>query len=283
MFRKRRVVAPEAITVRRMDFEFDDRIPHCWVRGEPFLTLLMTALSGSFPDGERFFVESVRHYRDQILDPKLKEDVRAFIGQEAHHAKEHNALNAFLTRKGLPVDRIERIVRYGLGLRQQRLSPARQLAMTCANEHFTAILADMLLSEPEIIERMDPQVRAIWIWHAIEESEHKAVAFDVYQEVVGDYWIRVYQMAISTFEFHLYTGLHLLMLLRHTGQHRDLPMILRGLNKLYGKPGWFRKLLPAYLDYYRPGFHPWQRDNSQTLAYWRERLEQLRTGQAKAA
>ncbi len=267
--------ASYSIPVRHMDFNFDDDIPENWFGNDPFRTLLLSALSGTFPEGERFFVDSVRLFQDQITDPELRKAVRGFIGQEAHHAKEHGVLNTWLKRRGLPIHKIEAMVGEGLGFMRQKLSPQRQLAMTCALEHFTAIMAELLLKNPELLEQMDPRMRALWIWHAIEESEHKAVAFDVYQATVKNYWVRVSQMAFNTLEFHFFISLHFLRLLNHTGHLFNLPLMARGLYELYVSPGWFRKLVPAYLAYYHPNFHPWQRNNEAELNHWRQELDRL--------
>ncbi len=51
------------IVPRRMDFAFDDAIPRFWFDGDPFKSMLLTALSCTFPEGERFFIHSVRYYQ----------------------------------------------------------------------------------------------------------------------------------------------------------------------------------------------------------------------------
>ena len=81
------------IEVRRMDFEFKDNIPEFWYDNDPLLTLFLTALSATFPEGEKQFIQAVRNYQGEITDPVLMKQIRAFIGQEAHHSKEHDALN----------------------------------------------------------------------------------------------------------------------------------------------------------------------------------------------
>lgn len=255
-------ISPATIKVRHMDFTFPDDIPEFWFANDPFRTLLLSALSATFPEGERFFVDSVRHYQDQITDPELKRAIRGFIGQEAHHSKEHKSLNELMARKGYPMAKIDNMVRKGLGFMRRRLSPQRQLAMTCALEHFTAILADQLLqNREEFIDRMDPRVAKIWAWHAVEETEHKAVAFDVFRSTVDDEWIRRSQMALNTVEFLFFSNLHLMQLMARSGHLTDVRMWLDSLDFLWGKPGILRKLAPAYLQYYRRDFHPWQHDN----------------------
>lgn len=259
--------AVTGIKVRHMDFEFPDDISEFWFADDPFRSLLLTALSGTFPQGERYFVDSVRAFQDQVTDPELKMAIRAFIGQEAHHSKEHAVLNETMERKGYPMSKIDEFGRKGLGYLRKRLSPARQLAMTCALEHFTAILADQLLNNrEEFLDRMDPRVAKLWAWHAIEETEHKAVAFDVFRATVDDEWVRRSQMVINTITFLTIASYHFVQLMRHSGRMGDLKMWAGGVNFLWGKPGIIRQLVPSYLQYYRRDFHPWQHDNRETVA-----------------
>lgn len=249
------------IQPRRMDFVFDKAIPRYWVGGDQFKTVLLSALSCTFPEGERFFVRSVRHYQARITNQKLKEEVKGFIGQEAHHGNEHEAFNAFLEARGIPASKVENFVRRGLKWQDKFLSPKRQLAKTCALEHFTAMLAESILEFPEMLEGMDERVLPLWLWHAVEESEHKSVAFDVYQDQEGDYWTRASEMAVTTLEFVGFTIFHYFQLRGGMDDKRDVRSVLRGLNWLMGNPGWLRRLGPAYLSYYRRDFHPSQRDS----------------------
>ena len=258
--------AGAAIKVRRMDFEFPDDIPEFWYANDPYRTLLLTALSGTFPQGERFFVEAVRQFQDQVTDPELKKAIRAFIGQEAHHSKEHAVLNAMMERKGYPMTKIDEFGQRGLSYLRKRLSPQRQLAMTCALEHFTAILADQLLANrAEFIDKMDPRVAKIWAWHAVEETEHKAVAFDVYTAVYGrgflPTFVRMMTMVITTIMFSLFTTLFQLRFLWRDGELLNLRAMFGFIGFLWWKPGPLRRMIPEYLDYYRPSFHPWDHDN----------------------
>lgn len=251
------------IQPRRMDFTFDKDIPLYWFDNSPFKSILLTALSCTFPEGERFFMRSVRNYQPRLHSEKLKEEVKGFIGQEAHHGNEHEHFNALMAEKGLPTHEVEKFVHNGLQWQEKILSPERCLAKTCALEHFTAILAELLLSEKDFTKGMDERLLPLWTWHAIEESEHKSVAFDVYQEQVGNYWIRVSEMAVTTLEFTSFTVFHYLQLRKNTNDKRGWPSVREGWNWLLGKPGFLRKLGPAYLSYYRRDFHPSKRDRRQ--------------------
>lgn len=251
------------ITVRRMDFEFDDSIPKYWYGGDPLRTMILSALSCTFPEGERMFMRAVRRYQDQIQDPVLKKQVRAFIGQEAHHGKEHEAFNAMMGRKGLPTRYLEKFVEVAIGREENFFSPERMLAKTCALEHFTAMFAETLLEHPELINDIDERLKPLWLWHAVEESEHKAVAFDVYQTTVNSYWIRTSEMALTTVLFTLFSALHTRTLLKADPEAKAAATPLReNLRGLWNNRHILAKLGKHYLAYYRPDFHPSQKDSS---------------------
>lgn len=254
-------VGTAEIPVRRMDFVFSDDVPRYWMANNPFLTMLLTGLSCVFPEGERMFMRAVRRFQDGVTDPELQKAVRAFIGQEAHHGKEHETFNELMATKDLPIAKIMEFVRQGIAQEEKLLSPERMLAKTCALEHFTAMFAETILERPEFLEQIHPQLRALWLWHAIEESEHKAVAFDVYQSQIGSYWIRSSEMAATTLLFSFFTGLHTVQLLQASGEARNWRAIRDGWRMLAGKNGFFKGMLPRYLAYYRRDFHPNQVDS----------------------
>ncbi|ASK35694.1 hypothetical protein CEK62_15545 [Alcanivorax sp. N3-2A] len=252
------------IQPRRMDFQFDADMPRYWFGGDQFKTLLLTALSCTFPEGERFFVRSVRHYQKNISDADLRERVKGFIGQEAHHGNEHERFNEFMESKGVPTRNVHDFVHNGMKWTAKRLSPERQLAKTCALEHFTAMLAELMLENPEFFDGMDERMLPLWLWHAVEESEHKAVAYDVYADQVDNYWIRTSEMAATTVEFIGFTIFHYIQLRQDMEDKRDLRSVFNGLNWLLGKPGWLRRLGGSYLAYYKPSFHP-EKKNSRAV------------------
>lgn len=260
-----------AIPVRRVSFDFSRERPY-WVGGEPALTHLLHALSASFPEGERMFMESVAHYRKRITDPVLKKEVARFLAQEATHAKAHEELNAWVLSQGFDNGPLLASVKARVDLARKHAPPIARLAVTCALEHFTAIMAEQLLTEPELLAQFDPKMAELWLWHAIEETEHKSVAFDVYQHVGGTYLRRVLVMGLVTVRFTTHIAWMKHQLMKNDPNARGVRGRLRAAWTLWGDPGWFRKLVPAYLDYFRPDFHPWDRDPSDALARAREQL-----------
>lgn len=268
-------VNKSAIQPRRMDFQFDQDMPRYWFGGSQFKSVLLTALSCTFPEGERMFVRSVRHYQPNLQSEQLKEEVKGFIGQEAHHGNEHEVFNALMQKKGMPTAKVEKFVHDGIRWQEKRMSPQRLLAKTCALEHFTAMLAEVMLENPEFLEGMHKDMLPLWLWHAVEESEHKSVAFDVYQDQVGDYWTRVSEMALTTVEFTGFTIFHYFQLRAAMDDKADWKSIAEGWNWLLGKPGFLRKLGPAYLAYYKRDFHPAKRDKRHLRERGLHRLASL--------
>jgi predicted metal-dependent hydrolase len=253
--------APREIPVRRLSFDFGRVRSAHWFGGDPFQSHLLHALSLTFPDGERFFMDSVRYYLDRLESPALRHEVSRFLAQEAAHGQAHEAFNQWVRSLGLDADPIVEKVRADLAA--ARDAPHRtQLAATCALEHLTAILAELLFSNEEIRAAMEPELRRLWMWHALEETEHKAVAFDTYQAVGGTYPLRALVMLLTTADFLFDIARFQIRLLKSDPSQAGNPVartMVEGWVRLWVYPGLFRPLIPAYLDYFRPGFHPWQR------------------------
>src|SRR3546814_8801913 len=110
--------------------------------GDLVLSHIAAGLSAVFPDGEDFFVRSVRHYRNDITDPELKRQVTGFIGQEAMHGREHRAFNDRLAELGYPTKLVERLTKWSIELRERTATPASNLAANAALEQYTDTQAE---------------------------------------------------------------------------------------------------------------------------------------------
>ncbi|HWV08841.1 MAG TPA: metal-dependent hydrolase [Pseudomonas sp.] len=253
------------IRPRHMDFDLPKPLPRHWHSGDAFKSHLFDAMSVLFPDGERFFIDSVRHFRDRIDDPVLKEQIRGFIGQEGHHSREHLEYSDRLRDLGYDIEAIERRARARIRYTQKRFSPQRQLAATAALEHITAIMADGLLKDARVMDGAHPTMARLWRWHALEETEHKAVAFDVYNQVCGSRRLLRRAMVMGTFFFVLDTTRGLVHMLKRDGLLWNWRVWRDGLRWTWGKDGVFRPLLATYRDFLRHDFHPWQHDNQDLL------------------
>lgn len=264
------------MSILRRDVEFGldpSQVPRDWCSNDPFDTTFLNALSLLFPEGERFFVDSVKQHRDAIGDPELLCAITGFIGQEAMHGKEHRAFNDLMIAHGYAeAPRVDKNLRAFLKLVRRVLAPKSQLAATCALEHFTAMLAEALLRDDRMRKEIDRSVRPLWLWHALEESEHKAVAFDVYTAAGAGYVRRSLIMLLTTVVFFAAQSLTHARLMHTRGILVKPWRWVRGATRLWIHPGFFTRLVPAYLAYFRPGFHPNDRDTQSLLASWREQL-----------
>ncbi|HWE67550.1 MAG TPA: metal-dependent hydrolase [Acidimicrobiales bacterium] len=263
------------VPTRRMTFEesLEDLPKHFAADGDLIGSHLTGALSAVFPDGEDYFVRSVRHFRDQITDPDLKRQVSGFIGQEAVHGREHRVFNDRLDQLGYPVKRFERLTKWGLSVRERLAPPKANLAATAALEHFTATLAELVLTNEEIRRLFGAEaVRDLFVWHALEESEHKAVAFDVYKAVGGTERMRVLTMNFLRFGFVIGMGAQVVISLlgdRATYRRGNLRQSWR---RFRASPIMRRELWDQLKDYNRPDFHPDDSDTTALVEQWRGEL-----------
>lgn len=239
-----------------------------WHAHGPHVTHFANAMSLFFPEGERYFIHTVRHYRDRITEPQLRQAVNAFIGQEAMHGREHDEYNRLLAEAGLPVKEVEAQVARFLGALKRLPAPA-QLSITIAQEHFTAIVAQLVLTDPRLIEGADRRTSALLRWHSLEEIEHKAVAFDVYETVMGRgpaaYALRTGSMVLTTAGFLAATLYYQQQLLKADARVRRWQGLGSFIKFMFVSPALLPRLVRPWLTYFRPDFHPWDHDNRHLL------------------
>ncbi len=263
---------PGAIKPRRMSFDMSRLRTKYFFRDNPILSTLMYALSASFPDGERFFIDTVRHYQKDIDDPVLQAQIRGFIGQEAHHSRIHEDFNAQAASLGMAMEKIQRRFKRRIGTARRNLDPGRQLAITAALEHITATLAQWTLENPEAGvggENHSP-LREMLVWHAMEEIEHKAVAFDVYRATVNREKQRIVVAKIIFRTFWVQMAIAQVMLLWHDRKIPSLRHIREAWTFMWGEGGFRRWSAPEFRRYLEPGFHPNDIDQRHLIEQWRE-------------
>lgn len=274
--------AGASFPVRRMNFDFND-VPEYWMNGSAGLTHFMTALSALFPAGEKFFIDSVRavRYHPSIKDDKeLQKEISAFIGQEAMHTQEHVNFNASAQKFGHDVEALEKFTDTAIQTAIQafvKIVKPFGLTATTALEHFTATIASQLLVNKHIQELMtDQTMSTMWYWHAIEENEHKAVAFDVYEGVFGK-GVKAYALRTSSLVF----AMTLIFLIQSSFVLRllkqDKKLNLGELSVIYKyayspSKGIITGMAKEMLAYFKPGFHPNDLDTVGLLKTWKAKL-----------
>jgi predicted metal-dependent hydrolase len=222
-----------------------------------------------FPLGEKFFIDTVVHFIDEIDDPRLREEIAAFRAQESTHRVQHQKYNELLCRlRNYDLEHFEKNVRERMAWAYRELSAHRRLAGTVANEHLTAIMADDMLSRRDSLIGADPAIAELWRWHGIEETEHKAVAFDVFTTVGGTVSQRRLALLLNSFFFMKDTMRNLCIMLKRDGKLWSLREWATGFRFLFIKPGMLRRIAGDWLRFFRRDFHPWQIDNRDLIREW---------------
>jgi len=259
-----RPAQPREIKPRSPRFDFDD-VPRHWFAGSVLGSHMVNGVNLLFPVGERFFVRSVRHYVDRVGDPVLREQIKGFFGQEGRHAGAHEKYFEVLEKQGFRIQGFLKAYEWWTTKVMERIAPpALRLSATAACEHFTATMAKNAL-EDDIFAHAHPAMRALLMWHSVEEVEHKSVAFDVLQAVAPSYALRMAGLAVSGTMLGLFWVAATAMLLRQDrADVRGLLAEIRALGdrnpfgeRVYGK---------AIRSYLRRDFHPSDETRDEELA-----------------
>jgi predicted metal-dependent hydrolase len=243
----------------------EEGVPRHWFGGNVVATQIVNGVNLLFPAGERFFVRSVKHYLDRVDDPLLRERAKGFFGQEGRHAREHERFFAAMEDQGFEVRRFLEVyeaIAYGF---IERVAPsALGLATTAACEHYTAMLAEHVLKK-RLLDAAHPTMRALLLWHAAEEIEHRDVAFDVMQAVHPSYALRVAGLVMATACLGgFWVAATLMLLAQEDGLDlRRLVKDLAASRKQVRPRGIF---LPGIREYLRPRFHPKDKDTDGLAA-----------------
>ncbi len=255
--------ARPTIHVRRPKFDFDDIDRPFFYRDNPILSAFFVSVSAAFPPGEAAFIRAVKRYEDEIQDPKLRQDIREFTLQEGLHSFHHRQMNKAFERVGYAADSASQ--RWDEIIEAENASDEDALARTVAMEHITAVMAKVALENPALLAPMPESLRQAFAWHAIEEIEHKSVAFEVYMKVIGDRWRlrrallhqhRSFFSTARTIQFELLGKLDY----QPTMKHR-----IEALRQFLQPRGIFRALAGESLRFMGQDFHPWDVDESALI------------------
>ena len=264
------VHASPPLLVRKLEIDLRRGFGRRWFAGDAFRSQFFNALSMSFPVGEQFFIDSVRDAAcllpDTPQNAALRETVAGFIGQEATHRHIHGLYNAQLEKQGL-VNRWQhwaeaRLAR--LRARRPALDARHALAATCAFEHLTALLADGTLRYPRWLEGAEADMQTVWRWHAAEETEHNAVAFDLYDALGGSYGMRLRWYLYVCFSFLRDATGQTLLNLHHDGSLWRPSTWWNAARLLFGADGLVWRCAGPAAAYLRRDFHPSQDSHAET-------------------
>ena len=264
--------ADVGIPPRQLDFQLSDEMPRWIYADNRTATTYLSVLSAFFPPGEEFFVRSVQRYASRVTDPTLKAKVNGFIAQEVIHGREHHRLNEVLSERGFNLQVAEKTLAVALGI-LELLPHSQQLACTAFMEHFTAIMAEeTLATEDQGRGYIHDDVKELWLWHALEELEHKSVSFEVYEQV-GNRWVErllAQPLVLATVGPALVISWTWLLLTEGAlARPKDL---VEGLKLMFGPGEVLRTVFAKLPRFGRRDFHPSAKDTTELEQRWREAL-----------
>lgn len=252
------------IVVRKKRFPYEDITSSDFYGGNPLISAHIVAMSITFPPGEAAFIRSVRAHREHVSDPELLAQIKQFEAQEGQHAGQHRAINRAFDAVGYTATEAAESFDRHIHESDKHMSPLDRLATTVVMEHITAVLAHSTLSRPDFLEPMPESLRDLLSWHAVEEIEHKAVAFEVYLAAGGSRWRLRRALAVQLLWFPFLVSGIMRSQLRASGAKVRPRHVLGWAAGALG----FASTLPHLLSFALPGFHPWDHDDRELIASW---------------
>ena len=272
----------QTIPIRHLAIGFEGQeIDISFYMNNQFATIFFATLSVFLTYGEDLVIETARFHRDMVKDPVLKQRVTSLIGQEAIHSKLHNEFNDAIAHEAInyPVALYRFLGEKFFDNIFLKFPQPLKLSMMAGIEHFTAVLAEyMMKHEKNFYYSDDAKTRAMWMWHMLEESEHKDIAYDVYQLLNGNYSLRAagFFIALGTILGLIPFSTLFVPLFRKPKDvltRKFWKDAGRGVSLIFSpKDGVFGSTIGQIFDYLRPDFHPNDHDTSAYLEYYKDKL-----------
>ncbi|MBT7610918.1 MAG: metal-dependent hydrolase [Bacteriovoracaceae bacterium] len=241
---------------RKPNLQFTENYPKHWHSNSPFKTHFLNSLTLIFPTGEKYFIRSIKCLLVNVQSEILQKEAKLFIKQESEHFKEHEKFFKVLKKQGYKlnslVDLLDHIVN---NLLEPYLDSKTNLSITAGLEHITALLAEISLEE-NFLDEAPQKIQDLFNWHAAEEIEHRAVAFDVLKEVTRSYSKRIQGIIIGYIIISSFSALTTTYLLYQDKELFKLKTVKDCSQLFFTEQALFIKAIKIFLRYLDPDFHP---------------------------
>ncbi len=262
---------PKTIKVRKVNFKLEKGLIRHYFKNNIWNTHLANSLHIIFPEGEKFFIRTSRKFLKKIEDPQLKQDVKDFIGQEGTHSNEHKKFWRYLQEQNFNVksfssffdSAINKMIEPTIyNLMGEDLGSKFCLSLVSGLEHYTALLAEVVFENENEFENMPQEMQHLIKWHAAEEIEHKAVAYDLLNHIDNSYLLRSSGFTTASILLIAFTLAGQLYFIANDEERdtKNLPRDFIAYMKSFGSP-LVKKFFTNAFDYFRVDFHPNQVDN----------------------
>lgn len=258
------------IEPRHLQFTLSQNPDKYWHSASDIKTYHFNALAIFLPQLEKMLVLSLKKGLRDVTCPTLRAEVASLVAQEAIHGRAFQRYSEQLVFQYYDCPKQYSLWFFrGLAVILNKISNTFHYALSAAGEHFTAIAADLFLRDPQWFEQVPAEHSAIWRWHCIEEIEHQSVAFDVYQSVNGNYFMRILGMLVMSLFFILLYIKPIWFMMKQDNKHKSRSFYQRALQYYWGKKGLVRALWKSYCAYFKPSFHPSQQQNEHLITQWK--------------
>jgi predicted metal-dependent hydrolase len=255
-----RPLDPAHVRPRRTAFSFAGSIPRHWLAGNPVSTHFFNAINLFVVSFEDFMARVMRARLPHLEDAEFARQIRGFMGQESTHSFVHAKYLQNLRDQGFQIDgylsTAEHIFTHWF---ERKLGPRLNMAMIAGFEHLTAVLAELVLGG-RMLREAEPAMAEMWEWHAAEEIEHKELAFEMLRVTSRSYLLRMVGAVLGALVVVGFIAAGMGLLLRQEGLlwRGKTWTQLKGL--LFGPSRLAVRSVRLFVEYFRPRFHPRQRD-----------------------
>lgn len=216
--------------------------------------------------GEKFFIDSIKEIinnENNNIPAHQAIEAKTFIAQESAHSFIHKKFNKHLDEQGY-TNKWEKIAARRVCHLEENYNHIDRLAVTAAAEHITAIFGDWLLANSSIFQNTEQRLKNLWLWHAAEELEHRATAFNILKSVSDDESLRKKWAKLVFIYFLLDFFRQLIINIRANGSILRFKIWRTGLSLLFGKKGLISSNYKKILKYFDSNYSP--EDLSPTLS-----------------
>ena len=264
-----------AILVRQIPFAFDEAIDPVWHPARPEWSHMVNGASLAMPYLEPFLIRTVTEALKAVNDPQLKADVQAFIGQEGVHYRNHRRYNEILKRSYPELAEAEGEMDADYRRFQQR-SLKWRLAYTAGFETMTMGITEWLIHQRGLLfAGADPSVSSLVLWHMVEETEHKNVAYDLYQHLYGAWPAKAWGLVAAAAHVSWASRKGYVRMLKRDGRWHNW----RSRIALWAMVARFlRHASPAMLRSLLPGYHPAKVTDPAWVSRWTSAYADLPAG-----
>jgi predicted metal-dependent hydrolase len=249
--------------VRKMRFGFaDSPVPFNWNPSDPAFSCAANLLSFLFLAVEKMISATVHEVLPSITDPEIAEEALAFVRQEGQHSMAHRQHAKGLI-KAYPAlqETLDEVMAVYDDMTATKSVKYRLAYIADLEATFTPTFTMMLNNAESLFAPGDDRVASLFLWHFVEEIEHRSSALIIYNAVVGDPWYRM-RMAPSVFQ---HGGEVMVKATRGFNKHIPLEERKVDATSMFGSPGIKATLAQRFpfLQKYRrfdiPNFGPIQK------------------------